>query len=94
VKRDKPTNLPASIRQRLLDRAKKRGEDYNYTLSQYAVERFLYRLGQSQRRDRFVLKGASLFCLWSHEPIEQTSGPGTTADDAERPRGDTATATP
>jgi predicted nucleotidyltransferase component of viral defense system len=72
VKRDKPTNLPASIRQRLLDRAKKRGEDYNYTLSQYAIERFLYRLGQSQRRDRFVLKGASLFCLWSQEPHRAT----------------------
>jgi hypothetical protein len=72
VKRDKPVNLPASIRQRLLDRAKKRGEDYNYTLSQYAIERFLYRLGQSMRRDRFVLKGASLLCLWSQEPHRAT----------------------
>jgi len=67
-----PTDLAASIRQRLLNRSKARGEDYNFTLSQYAVERFLFRLSRSTHRDLFVLKGASLFCLWSDTPHRAT----------------------
>ena len=35
-----------------------------YALQRYAVERFLYRLGRSPHRDRFILKGAMLFGLW------------------------------
>lgn len=30
----------------------------------YALERLLYRLAQSQHREHFVLKGALLFRLW------------------------------
>ncbi len=67
-----PADLPASILQRLLNRARMRGEDYNFTLSQFAIERFLYRLSVSRHRERFVLKGASLFCLWSQEPHRAT----------------------
>jgi hypothetical protein len=33
-------------------------------LQRYAVERFLYRLGRSHHRERFVLKGATLFAIW------------------------------
>jgi hypothetical protein len=33
-------------------------------LRRYAVERFLYRLGRSSHRERFVLKGATLFAIW------------------------------
>jgi predicted nucleotidyltransferase component of viral defense system len=33
-------------------------------LQRYAAERFLYRLGQSRHRERFVLKGATLFAIW------------------------------
>lgn len=33
-------------------------------LQRYAVERFLYRLGRSAHRERFVLKGATLFAIW------------------------------
>jgi hypothetical protein len=33
-------------------------------LPRYAVERFLYRLGRSRHRERFVLKGATLFAIW------------------------------
>ncbi|MBI3049220.1 MAG: nucleotidyl transferase AbiEii/AbiGii toxin family protein [Acidobacteria bacterium] len=33
-------------------------------MQRYAVERFLYRLGKSRYRDRFILKGAALFALW------------------------------
>lgn len=68
----RPADLAASVRQRLLDRAKARGEDYNFTLSQYGVERFLFRLSRSRHRDSFVLKGASLFWLWSETPHRAT----------------------
>lgn len=34
-------------------------------LSEFAIERLLYRLGASEHRDRFVLKGATLFKLWT-----------------------------
>ena len=35
-----------------------------FGLQRYAVERFLYRLGESTHRDRFILKGAALFAIW------------------------------
>ena len=53
-------NLPASVRQRLLNLARERGEDFNFTLTRYANERLLYRLGCSPYRDEFVLKGAAV----------------------------------
>ena len=35
-----------------------------YLLLRYALERFLYRLGESAYVDRFILKGASAFAVW------------------------------
>ena len=58
------TNVAASVRDRLLNRSRQTGEDFQFLLQRYAAERFLYRLGQSAHRDRFVLKGAMLFALW------------------------------
>jgi hypothetical protein len=61
----------ASIRARLLNQAKARGEEFNLVLTRYAIERFLYRLSLSPARDRLWLKGALLFDLWfgvSHRP--------------------------
>jgi len=60
----KLTNLAASIRERLLQRAHADGEDFQLLLSRFGNERFLYRLGISEYRNRFVLKGATLFTLW------------------------------
>jgi len=53
-----------SIRQRLRNRLRERGEDVQFGLQRYAVERFLYRLGESAHRDHFILKGAALFSIW------------------------------
>jgi len=53
-----------SIRQRLRNELRARGEDVTLGLQRYAVERFLYRLGRSPHRERFVLKGATLFAIW------------------------------
>jgi hypothetical protein len=41
-------------------------------LINYALERWLYRMTQSAHRDRFVLKGAMLFAIWSNEPHRST----------------------
>lgn len=65
-------NLAASIRQRLLDRARARGEDLQLLLDRYAVERLLYRLSISEARDEFLLKGALLFTLWFNAPHRPT----------------------
>lgn len=65
-------NLAASIRQRLLDRARACGEDFQLLLDRYAVERLLYRLSISDVRDEFLLKGALLFTLWFNAPHRPT----------------------
>ncbi len=70
--RKKPVvNLAASVQSRLLNLSRARVEPYNTLLRRFAIERLLYRLGQSQHRERFVLKGAMLFMLWTgamHRP--------------------------
>ena len=65
MRRGRPRNVPASVRQRLLNRARDRGEDFNFLLTRYANERLLYRLSESRYRNQFVLKGAVLFELWT-----------------------------
>ena len=66
------SNIAASVRQRLLNRAKERGEDFQLLLTRYANERLLYRLSQSAYRDDFVLKGATMFSVWSDNPHRAT----------------------
>lgn len=65
-------NPAASARDRLLTLAKKRGEDFQLVLTRYGLERLLYRLSLSPYRDRFILKGAMLFILWSDDPHRPT----------------------
>ncbi len=64
---DQPRNLAASVRQRLLNIAKRDGEAFDLVLTRYALERLLYRLGQSKYHDQFLLKGAMLFAVWGGE---------------------------
>lgn len=65
-------NLPASVRQRLLNFARDHDEQFQLVLGRYAMERLLYRLDQSVHRDRFVLKGAMLFLVWDGVPHRVT----------------------
>ena len=65
-------NLAASVRDRLLALARVRGEDFQLLLTQFGLERLLYRLSQSAYRDRFILKGAMLFELWGDQPHRPT----------------------
>ena len=66
------TNIAASIRSRLLNKAKAEQTEFQLFLDRYACERFLYRLGESEVRDRCILKGASLLALWMDEPYRST----------------------
>jgi predicted nucleotidyltransferase component of viral defense system len=80
------TNLPASVRQRLLNLSHQRQEDFNLVLSLYAIERLLYRLSQSPYAGQFVLKGAVLFSVWTgklHRPTRDLDllGFGDTSDE-------------
>jgi len=68
-----PSNVAHSVRTRLLTIAKAEGEEFNYVLIRYALERFLERLSRSSHRDAFILKGAMLFRMWSprtHRPTK------------------------
>jgi predicted nucleotidyltransferase component of viral defense system len=62
---DQSDRIAASIRQRLLNLSRARKEDFLLILTQYAVERILYRISQTHYKDRFVLKGAQLFRVWT-----------------------------
>jgi len=65
-------DLAASIRARLLNIAKSDNTDFNQILVRYALERFLYRISQSEFSDQFLLKGALLFTLWYDMPHRPT----------------------
>ena len=66
------TGSAKSIQERLRNLARASGEEYQRTLTRYANERFLYRLGTSSARDRCVLKGASLLTIWLADPYRAT----------------------
>ena len=82
-------DVAASVRARLLNHAKQRGDEFERTLARFAGERLLFRLGACTARDRCILKGASLLAVWMPDPYRATrdvdvlaSGP--TDDDAIR----------
>lgn len=70
------TNMAASVRQRLLNLARERKEDFGLLLTKYALERLLFRISESEHKMTFILKGALLFELWT----EQTHRPTRDAD--------------
>jgi hypothetical protein len=67
-----PKNLPASIRQRLLNYAHLHGNDYQRVLTRYAIERLLVRICRSPARDHYILKGAMLFATWPEHAFRPT----------------------
>ncbi|MCI0692495.1 nucleotidyl transferase AbiEii/AbiGii toxin family protein [candidate division KSB1 bacterium] len=60
MKQKQIKNLGASVRNRLLNVAKRLSMDFNRILLLYFQERFLYRLAQSKYKNSFVLKGGVL----------------------------------
>lgn len=66
-------DLSASIKQKLLNYARKTGLDFNALLIRFAMERLLFRLSVSPYREQFYLKRAMLFVLWdnnAHRPTK------------------------
>lgn len=64
--------MAASARARLLDRAPQDRVNFNSMLTQYALERMLYRLSTTEWSNALLLKGALLFDLWFDEPHRPT----------------------
>ena len=63
MKSQAPRDMAASVRQRLLNLAKERGEEFNFVLLRYGLERLLFRLGESRHAGSFVLKGAIVYAI-------------------------------
>lgn len=65
-------NIATSILQRLKNYSEARKEDRGLTLTNYTIERLLYRLSISKYAEQFVLKGAQLFRIWSDASYRPT----------------------
>ena len=72
MRRTSRRNLAASVRQLLFNLSQKKGEAFDLVLTRYTLERFLYRISQSEYREKFLLKGAMLFSLWFDTPHRLT----------------------
>jgi hypothetical protein len=56
----------------LLNRARQEQETFDAVLNRFGRERLLYRIGISEYRSQFLLKGAMLFALWYDMPHRPT----------------------
>ena len=57
-------NVSASVKVRLLNIARNTQKPFQEILQYYGIERFLFRLSESNHRDIFILKGALLLKGW------------------------------
>jgi predicted nucleotidyltransferase component of viral defense system len=67
-----PRNLSASVSHRLLNLTRQSGEDYQYVLMRYGLERMMFRFSQSNYARQFVVKGAMLLRVWTSEQYRPT----------------------
>ncbi len=65
-------NIAASIRQKLKNKSQADKRPFAELLQYYAMERFLYRLTQSDHADKFILKGALMLSAWKSPEIRPT----------------------
>ena len=72
MSKDRPKNMAASVRARLTALARERKEEFQLVLTQYTIERLLYRPTRTAHAAEFVLKGAMLFRLWADSPHRPT----------------------
>lgn len=83
-------NIAASVHQRLLNAARESGRPFNELVQYYALERWLYRLAQSNYRNQFVLKGALMLLVWKlpvTRPTRDIDLLGRVSNDLESVRG-------
>ena len=57
-------NISVSVKARLLNLARNSKKPFQELLQYYGMERFLFRLSESNHRDVFILKGALLLKVW------------------------------
>lgn len=69
---ERRSNAAHSVRQRLLNVSRERGEEFQFILNRFLLERLVARIARSRHADRFVLKGAMLFSLWTERPHRAT----------------------
>ncbi|MGY8635336.1 nucleotidyl transferase AbiEii/AbiGii toxin family protein [Bradyrhizobium sp. 14AA] len=67
-----PKNVGASVRDRLLTLSRERKQPFDLLLTRYVLERLLYRLGSTDYRERFILKGAVLLSTWVDNEFRPT----------------------
>lgn len=65
-------NIDQSVKDRLKNLARSSGRDYNFVCIQYMHERFLARLGHSEYKERFILKGALLLLAYNISRVRPT----------------------
>jgi len=65
-------NIAASVRQKILNKARRENIRFSALLQYYAMERFLYRLAISEHSNKFILKGALLLRAWGLEKYRPT----------------------
>ena len=65
-------HVASSVRQRLLNQARRGRRPFAELLQYFAMERFLYRLSQSEHNERFILKGALMLQVWCSPEIRPT----------------------
>lgn len=64
MSRNAPTNVPASVRARLKNKADDLDLPFNLVLQYYVMERFLFRLSKTTWADSLVVKGAAMLRVW------------------------------
>lgn len=65
-------NVAASVKQRLLNKARQEGRMFDILLIRFALERLLHRLSLSPYRNRYILKGGMLVTLWLEGGARET----------------------
>lgn len=69
---EKKKNIAASVRAKLKNKAKEKQVEFQNLLVRFGNERLMYRLSKSEYQKSFMLKGASLFTIWTGEPHRPT----------------------
>lgn len=81
------TNLPASVHQKLLNKATESSRPFNELLQYFAMERFIYRLSKTRHANKFILKGALMFSVWgspASRPTKDIDLLGKTSNDIHK----------
>lgn len=69
---EKKKNIAASVRAKLKNKAKEKEVEFQNLLVRFGNERLLYRLSKSKYQKSFMLKGATLFAIWTGETHRPT----------------------